>query len=126
MLCLLIPYAPTEESTRLAHDVAAAIDAVMPRKAAADLIGVSEADLSQLIATFYDRGYGEADARSLADLPRLLRQAAAEVEGLQRENENLRRTLSTADGVTQWPPRADNVDGDVTNPGRRRKGEAGG
>lgn len=50
MLCLLIPYAPTEESTRLAHDVAAAIDAVMPRKAAADLIGVSEADLSHMLS----------------------------------------------------------------------------
>jgi hypothetical protein len=43
-------YIPTNESVRLAHDVAAAIDATMPRKVAADLIGVSEADLSHMLA----------------------------------------------------------------------------
>lgn len=46
MFCLLIPYAPTDESALLARDVAAAIDSVLPRKVAAQTIGVSEADLS--------------------------------------------------------------------------------
>lgn len=52
MFCLLMPFAyiQTAESLRLAVDVQAAIDATMPRKEAASLLGISEADLSHQLA----------------------------------------------------------------------------
>lgn len=83
MFCLLMPaYAPTQESRFLASDVASAIDSVMPRKEAAGLIGISEADLSLQLS-----GLKPMNVFRLTSLPEafwhaLLEKRAARIGGM--------------------------------------------
>jgi hypothetical protein len=85
MLLFPVRYTPTDESTTLAADVAAAIDATMPRKLAAQLMGVSEANLSHQCS-----GRKPLNLLRLVDLPpefwhAFLRRIASRLGGLYVE-----------------------------------------